>query len=129
MLPINIPGSDPINNCPNNPKSKFPIEACPKPATKVNGTAISVPTSFGVANSGYKKNKVTVPNAPAPIEVKVTVAPSNTPIATVKTFEFCSQCEICHQMFLGEIHKFLLKKRNRGKSSAQPKLYLIGVQL
>jgi hypothetical protein len=35
---------------------------------------ISVPTSF-VAIVGIKKNKVTVPNAPAPIEVKVTVAP------------------------------------------------------
>jgi hypothetical protein len=33
-----------------------------------------------------KKEKLPVPNAPAPIEVKVTVAPSNTPIATVKTF-------------------------------------------
>jgi hypothetical protein len=30
---------DPINNCPNSSKSKFPMDACPKPATRVNGTA------------------------------------------------------------------------------------------
>jgi hypothetical protein len=39
ILPIKIPGRDPINNCPNNTKSKFPIEACPIPATRVKGTA------------------------------------------------------------------------------------------
>lgn len=88
ILPIKIPGSEPINNWVNKVKSKFPIEAWPNPATKVNGTAcaISVPTNLGVGNNGYKKNKVTVPKAPAPIEVSVTVAPNKTPIATVKRF-------------------------------------------
>ena len=55
-----MPGKEPINNWPSNSKSKFPIEAWPKPATNVNGTAcaISVPTNFGVGKRGYKKNKV-----------------------------------------------------------------------
>ena len=88
MLPTNIPGSDPINSCPSSPRSKFPIVACPNPATRVKGTAcaISVPTNLGVANRGYKKNRVTVPKAPAPIEVRVTTDPSKTPIATVSAF-------------------------------------------
>jgi hypothetical protein len=70
-----------------------------------------------------KKEQLPVPNAPAPIEVKVTVAPSM-PKQPLKHFEFCFSVKFVTRMFLGEI-QFFEKYSNRGKSSAQPKLYLI----
>jgi hypothetical protein len=70
---------DPINNCPNSSKSKFPW-------THVLNQPLELMVQheqfqFQLIEScqrGYKKNNVTVPKAPAPIEVRVTVVLSNT---------------------------------------------------
>ncbi|MNH35823.1 hypothetical protein D3C79_965480 [compost metagenome] len=63
----------------------LPMPAWPRPATRVSGTAwaISVPTRRRVTRNGYSRNSATVPSAPAPMEVRVTMTPSTTPVSTV----------------------------------------------